>query len=103
MTKKRVFFWENDEQHARMLTRLRYDKLKQGDFFRSLIRFYVDNDVLMAHIIERVKKEHSTMGKAKSKAALENIKKGEDMKRKLNLSEDEKNFIYDLIEEDFEE
>ena len=51
MTIKKVFFEEEDEQHARMLVRLRYDRLTQGNFFRGLVEMYVNNDLDMIKII----------------------------------------------------
>lgn len=103
MTTKKVLFEEDDEQHARMIIRLRYDKLTQGNFFRGLVKLYVDNDLDMARVIEKVKIERSTMGKRKCAKSVKEIEQGENMMEDLGLSNNEKNFIYDLIEEDFEE
>ena len=103
MTTKKVLFEEDDEQHARMIIRLRYDKLTQGNFFRGLVKLYVDNDLGMARIIEKIKVERSTMGKRKRAKSVKEIEQGENMMEDLGLSNNEKNFIYDLIEEDFEE
>lgn len=103
MTTKKVLFEEDDEQHARMIIRLRYDKLTQGNFFRGLVKLYVDNDLDMARVIEKVKIERSTMGKRKRAKSVKEMEQGENMMEDLGLSNNEKNFIYDLIEEDFEE
>ena len=103
MTIKKVLFEEDDEQHARMIIRLRYDKLTQGNFFRGLVKLYVDNDLDMARIIEKIKVERSTRGKRKRAKSVKEIEQGENMMEDLGLSNNEKNFIYDLIEEDFEE
>jgi hypothetical protein len=86
-----------------MIIRLRYDKLTQGNFFRGLVKLYVDNDLDMARVIEKVKIERSTMGKRKRAKSVKEIEQGENMMEDLGLSNNEKNFIYDLIEEDFEE
>ena len=63
MTEKKIVFLDNDKQHARMIVRLRYDRLTQGNFFRGLVKLYVDNDLDMARVIEKIKIEKSTMGK----------------------------------------
>jgi len=102
MTVKKVFFEEDDEQHARMLIRLRYDRLTQGNFFRGLVDLYVNNDLDMTKVIEKVKEAKSTMGQKKRKNSRKEVEQGEQMLRELGLSNNEKNFIYDLIEEDFE-
>tara|TARA_B100000212_G_C27350777_1_gene523519 strand:- start:121 stop:432 length:312 start_codon:yes stop_codon:yes gene_type:complete len=103
MIEKKIVFLDTDDQHARMVTRLRYDRLTQGKFFRGLVELYVQNDVDMAKIIEKIKENKTTMGKRKRKYTLKEIKKGEEMKKDFGLSEDEKNFVFDLIEEDFNE
>ena len=59
MTEKKIVFLDNDEQHARMIVRLRYDRLTQGNFFRGLVKLYVDNDLDMARVIEKIKLEKS--------------------------------------------
>ncbi len=103
MTTKKVFFEEDDNQHARMLIRLRYDRLTQGKFFRGLVEMYVKNDLDMIKVIEKIKIEKSTMGRLKREKSVKEIEKGESMMQDLGLSKSERNFIYDLIEEDFEE
>ena len=103
MITKRVVFEEEDSQHARMLIRLRYDRLTQGKFFRGLVKMYVDNDLDMIKVIEKIKVEKSTMGRTKRERSRKEIEKGETMMQEIGLSKNEKNFIYDLIEEDFEE
>jgi len=103
MITKKVVFMEDDDQYARMLVRLRYDKLTQGNFFRGLVELYVNNDLSMAHVIEKVKEKSSKMGKKKRHNTVLEIQEGEKMKQNFGLSDEEKGFIYDLIEEDFED
>jgi hypothetical protein len=103
MTTKKVFFEEDDNQHARMLIRLRYDRLTQGNFFRGLVEMYVKNDLDMIRVIEKIKIEKSTMGKDKRQKSTKEIEIGDSMLQEISLSKNERNFIYDLIEEDFEE
>ena len=102
MIEKKVVFTEDDDQYARMLIRLRYDKLTQGNFFRGLVELYVNNDLLMAQVVEKIKEKSSKMGKKKRNKTVSEIQKGESMKQDFGLSDKEKGFIYDLIEEDFE-
>ena len=103
MRQKNIVFTDDDDQHARMMLRLRYDRLTQGNFFRGIVEMYVNNDLDMAKIVQKIKQSKSTIGKKLSSNAMKDIEKGEQMKEQLGLSENEKNFIFDLIEEDFEE
>ena len=102
MTIKKIVFEDETDQHARMVVRLRYDSLTQGNFFRGLVKLYVDNDLDMARVIEKIKLEKSTMGKRKRQNSRKEIEQGEKLMEELGLSKSEKNFIYDLIEQDFE-
>jgi hypothetical protein len=103
MREKNIVFTDDDDQHARMILRLRYDRLTQGNFFRGIVEMYVGNDLDMAKVVQKIKQNKSTIGKRLSANAMKDIEKGEQMKEQLGLSENEKNFIFDLIEEDFEE
>ena len=60
---KTIQFQDEDDQHARMIIRLRYDRLTQGNFFRGLVKLYVENDLDMSKVVEKIKIEKSTMGK----------------------------------------
>ena len=53
MKQKKVVFSDNENQYARLVTRLRYDKLTQGSFFRELVSLYVDNDIDFAKVIAK--------------------------------------------------
>tara|TARA_Y100000289_G_scaffold65998_1_gene81008 strand:+ start:6403 stop:6711 length:309 start_codon:yes stop_codon:yes gene_type:complete len=102
MKTKKIIFEEDDDQYARLLVRLRYDKLTQGMFFRGIVGMYVDNNLDMSKIILKIKEKNRTMGKRKIEKSISDIEKGEKMKSDLNLSDAEKSFVFDLIEEDFE-
>ena len=44
MREKNIVFTDDDDQHARMILRLRYARLTQGNFFRGIVNMYVNND-----------------------------------------------------------
>lgn len=102
MTEKKIVFFDEDDQHARMIVRLRYDRLTQGKFFRGLVKLYIEKDLDMIRVIDKIKEEKTTMGKQKRKNSIKDIEQGEQLMSDLGLSRSEKNFIFDLIEEDFE-
>ena len=54
---KTIQFQDEDDQHARMIIRLRYDRLTQGNFFRGLVKLYVENDLDMSKVVEKIKIE----------------------------------------------
>jgi hypothetical protein len=46
-----------DKNHADLKIRLHYDGLRQNEFFRLMMRKYIDKDVNMMKIIEEYKEE----------------------------------------------
>ena len=102
MKQKKVVFSDNENQYARLVTRLRYDKLTQGSFFRELVSLYVDNDIDFAKVIAKIKLNNRTMGKKKIQKSYEEIMTGHQNKKNFALSDLDKQNIYDIIEGDFE-
>jgi len=99
---KKVVFSDNENQYARLVTRLRYDKLTQGGFFRELVSLYVDNDIDFAKVIAKIKLNNRTMGKKKIQKSYDDIMTGQQNKKDFALSDLDKQNIYDIIEGDFE-
>ena len=99
---KKIQFIEETNQHARLLTRLRYDRIKQGDFFRNLVSLYLSNDIDMIKVIEKIKINTTNTGKNKIKRSTKDLLEGEKLMEDLGLSKKERSEIFDLIEEDFE-
>ena len=102
MRNKKIVFESTDEHHARMLIRLRYDSLTQGDFFRGIVRLYIDNDENLLYAVDKIKETKSTMGKKKRASSLRDSALGETLLKDIGLSSEEEKFIYDIIEEDFD-
>ena len=93
-------FEESEDQFARFKLRLRYDRIKQGDFFRHLVDLYVKNDSTMVSIFEQYKKKNSTMGLAKIARSSREIEKGNEIARDLSLTPSDLDLLYDLINEE---
>ena len=93
---KRVFFKELEYKYANLLIRLKYDNLKQGDFFRLLIDRYLKNDINMLKMLEEHKQK--VLGKRKFQAAQNDLESGRNLLEKLGISEKEKKELFDIIE-----
>ncbi len=95
---KKIVFEEREGQHARLKIRLAYDNLKQGSFFREIIRLYIDKDPKMNAVIDLIKGSTKAMGRKKILRSKREIEEGENSLADFGLSEKEKKEIYDLIE-----
>ena len=98
--KKKVMFEESEDQYARFKIRLKYDRIKQGDFFRHLVGLYIQNDSTIVSIFEKYKKSNSTMGLAKIARSSREVKRGDEIARDLGLTETDVDLLYDLINQE---
>tara|TARA_Y100000004_G_C8759691_1_gene346014 strand:+ start:201 stop:506 length:306 start_codon:yes stop_codon:yes gene_type:complete len=100
MKKKKVVFYESEDAYARFLIRLRFDKIRQGEFYKFLLRKYIDNDPNMLCLVE----EYKTANKATGKKRLQTVRRGHQEGRSLlddlGITESEKSKIFDIIEEE---
>jgi hypothetical protein len=92
-----------ERDSVEMKLRLKYDNLKQSEFFRSLIRMYIDKDTEMMNIVEKIKEKQKTMGKLKLKRTRQDLEKGNKMLEDLGITASDKQDIFDMIEMDMEE
>jgi hypothetical protein len=89
---KRIVFTDNDHRHAQLINRLRYDGITQSDFFRLLVRAYIDGDSRILEFIDENKKQ-SIKRKSKSKKLRE-----EGIKRMQELALEDKEMIDDIFD-----
>lgn len=78
--------------------RLKYDTLRQNQFFRSILRLYVENDPKMMDVVEKIKEMEKTMGKKKITSSRKDLRTGEEMLSKLGITQDDREDIFDLLE-----
>jgi hypothetical protein len=94
--KKKIIFYDTDKRYADLKIRLAHDKLSQARFFRSIVTGYIAQDEDILNFVDKLKKQTQT--KKSVKASRKLITKGKELISDLSLDEDEKNSIFDLIE-----
>ena len=87
-----------EKESADLKIRLRYDGLKQGEFFRSVLKMYIAKDPLMMSLVEKIKEDQKTMGLKRRRITIKDIKKGEEMLKDLGITPADKKDIFDMIE-----
>jgi len=99
---KAVMFYELPDQHARLLIQMHYDGLKQGEFFRAIVKGYIEGDTSIFDFIQRYKME-----KGKSKTLIRRLKKdnknSHELKGRFALDEEEIEDIFDILEKEYME
>jgi len=96
---KRIVFTENDHRHAQLVVRLKYDDMRQSDFFRSLITGYIEGDKRITDFIDEVKDQ----SKKKKKLSKKLKEEGDKNLSSMGFSEEQIDDIFDLIAEEHPE
>ena len=93
-------FYCYEKESADLKIRLRYDGLKQSEFFRTLLKMYVSQDPLMLEIVERIKEKQKIMGNKKLQKTRKDYERSDSLLRDLGITKADKENIFDLIEMD---
>ena len=97
--RKKIFFEEEENAYAKLKIRLFYDKLKQGVFFREVVSMYTSLDPDMCRVVEKIKLKNKAMGKKKLQKTRSELISGRELEADLGLSDEERESLYDIIEE----
>lgn len=95
---KKIMFADTDKRHADLRLKLRRDGLSQVEFFKSIVTGYIENDPNIVSYISSVKEKKKLIGKVKLKKQKSLIEKGNQTLQDLGLTEEDLDFVYDLIE-----
>ena len=91
-------FYCYEHESVNLKIRLRYDGLKQSEFFRSLLLKYISKDPSMMAVVQDIKSEKKTMGKKKLKRTKEDYERSKEIMEDLGITETDRENIYDIIE-----
>ena len=97
--KKKVVFYDSDKRFADWKLKLQRDGLSQAQFFRGIVSGYIEDDENLLDFIDKLKKNKKVGNQSKS-SINENrrlIKRGKQLISDLNLEDNEKTSIFDLI------
>ena len=97
---KQVCVEDFDKNHADLKIRLHYDGLYQNEFFRLMMRKYIDKDENMMKVIDDYKEKKGNQSKSNRKKSTQLIEKGREQEKQFALNSDEVENIFDLLEEE---
>jgi hypothetical protein len=100
---KQVCFEDFDKNHADLKIRLHYDGLRQNEFFRLIMKKYIDKDINMMKIIDEYKERKGNQSIINRKKSKQLIEKGYELEDKFALNSKEVESIFDLLEEEYSE
>lgn len=91
-------FYCYEKESADLKIRLRYDGLKQSEFFRTLLKMYVSQDPLMLQVVERIKQDQKIMGKKRLRKTSKDYEESDRALKDIGITESDKQSIFDMIE-----
>ena len=100
---KQVCFEDFDKNHADLKIRLHYDGLYQNEFFRLMMRKYINKDENMMKIIDEYKEQKGNQSIVNRKKSKQLIDEGRKLEKKLALNSNEVESIFDLLEKEYPE
>jgi cytoplasmic iron level regulating protein YaaA (DUF328/UPF0246 family) len=99
---KSIRFGVTDDDHARLLIRLRHNKLNAAQFFRAVIDGLIEQDPNIISFLDGYVAEHKLINRNRIKKSLKLKKKGEEVLEDWGFLDDaEKENIFDLISKEF--
>lgn len=84
--------------HAELKARLFYDDLPMTKFIRTYIEEYLNKNPLTLEFVDLIKQKHSIQNQKKRNKSIKLIEKGKQVESLFNLTGEEINDIYDVIE-----
>ena len=91
------------KKHADLKIRLHYDGLKQNEFFRLMMKKYINKDINIMKIIDEYKEQKGNQSKMNRKKSKQLIEKGRVKEQQFALNNDEVESIFDLLEKEHPE
>ena len=91
-------FYCYEKESADLKIRLRYDGLKQSEFFRTLLKMYVSQDSLMLQVVEKIKKQQKIMGKKRLQKTRKDYSSSDFLLEDLGITDSDQQNIFDMIE-----
>ena len=99
---KSIRFWVYDDDHARLIIRLRHNKLRASQFFRAVIDGVIEEDPNLMAFLDNYVVEHKILSRKRFAKSLKLRKKGEEKLEDWRLLDDaDKENLFDLIAQEF--
>jgi hypothetical protein len=99
---KSIRFWVYDDDHARLIIRLRHNKIKVSQFFRAVIDGVIEEDPNLMAFLDNYVVKHKILSRHRFTKSLKLKKKGEEALEDWGLLDDaDKENLFDLIAQEF--
>ena len=90
-------FYCYEKESADLKIRLRYDNLKQSEFFRTILRMYIANDPTILPVVQKIKESQNIMGRKKIANVKKEHEQGNKLLEDLGITNSDRKDIFDMI------
>tara|TARA_A100001015_G_C14608086_1_gene563098 strand:+ start:294 stop:602 length:309 start_codon:yes stop_codon:yes gene_type:complete len=97
---KKIMFYVDEKQFVDFKIKLRNDGLSQKDFFSCMMGLYTCGDSRLNKVSEFMRDSHSSHSKNKNLKTTNLQKKATKIDESIIISEDEKNNIFDILDQE---
>tara|TARA_R110000824_G_scaffold192927_2_gene375154 strand:+ start:827 stop:1147 length:321 start_codon:yes stop_codon:yes gene_type:complete len=99
-----VAFFLHPRLHEDLKIRMHYDGFKtQSEFFRACVTAYLEKNDKFMEFVDFYKGDEKLQSKANIRKSTKLREEGKDLMKKLGITEDDVENIFDLIEEEMPE
>ena len=96
--RKKLMFYDTEENQTKLKIRCQFDGFSQSQFFRMMLKGYINNDDGILEYLKRCKEKYNIQGQQKRNKIDSITKDRKDVEKKFALKNDEIENIFDIIE-----
>jgi len=101
--RKKIMFYDSAKRRTDLNIKLKYDNIKQSEFFRVMISGYLECDPHILSFIEEYKEKMEIHNIAKRSKSKRLRKKAEETKKTFSLDDGDIEDLFDIIAEEHPE
>lgn len=98
--RKKIMFYDSEQNQIKFKIRCQHDGLTQSQFFRLVLRGYIDSDPLLHEFLDKQKEKLHLQGIEKRRKINSIYRKKDKNIKIFALDDAEKESIFDMIEEE---
>jgi hypothetical protein len=96
--RKKLMFYDTEENQTKLKIRCQFDGFSQSQFFRLMLEGYINNDEDVLEYLKKCKEKYNIQGQHKRNKIDSIMKDRKDMQKKFALKSDEIENIFDILE-----
>ena len=101
--KKKIVFYDTDDRHVSLKTKLQYHGMTQSSFFRAVVTAAIEDNELFLDFLLSHKRENNVQSKRQCSVVEREEKMAQENQEGFSLEKEEISNIFDLLEKEHPE